>query len=204
MPGLTFKPEIDFQALIDMAKEGGMEALRPAAVTVSAPYASAMEFGTMPARNKAPVQARTFRMKNGSTFTRNVSDTFWNIYQWAERHATKIEPYELASIVYDKVVIEGLAPHPYVRPALAEFEQRFDEILKDRKSIIGCAEELAEMIRRNIDSGIPGKTPVNDTGVLRDSIKADYDDGPETPDYPDKSVWDTPDGDIHGNPRGRA
>lgn len=203
MPSISLKMELpsEEELLKALMQSGGPDALRPAKVVVGAPYASSMEFGTMPARNKGPVQLRGFPGPDGTVVYREVSDTFWNIYTWATRHATKLDPYSFARIVYDKVVSEGLAPHPYVRPALYEFEERFPEILAQQKSVLGAAEVLAEMIKDNLNGGVTG-APLNDTGALRDSIEASYDDEGETEDYPDREIWNIPDGDIHGNSRG--
>ena len=205
MPSLSLKLKLDESTLTSVLEgltDGRKEALRPAKVVVGAPYASSMEFGTMPAKNAGPRQVRTFRRKDGSTFTREVSDTFWNIYQWATRHANRLDPYDFACLVYDKAMSEGLAPHPYIRPALYEFEDGFEEIFKRTGSLLGAAEVLAGMIRGNLNGGVPG-APINDTGALRDSIEASYlEEGEHVEDDPDRAIWDIPDGDRFGNAGG--
>lgn len=205
MPSLNLNLRLNedtLRSVLDSLADGGDERLRSAKVVVGAPYASSMEFGTMPAKNAGPKQARTFRKKDGSTFTKVVSDSFWNIYLWATRHAEKLDPYDFAVLVYEKIMSEGLAPHPYVRPALYEFEDRFNDIFKQQGSLLGAAEVLAEMIKDNLNGGVAG-APINDTGVLRDSIEASYaEEGDDKEDYPDRAIWDIPDGDIYGNTGG--
>lgn len=196
--------ESSLDALIEAVKSGGMEALRPAQVTISAPYAAALEFGSMPAVNPGPKQPRPYHRRDGTLFYKETTEAFDNIYRWATRHASKLDPYTFACKVYSKVMEEGLAPHPYVRPALYEFEQEFEQVFRDRGSFHGAAEDLAERICRNIESGIAGG-PMSDTGALANSIEVDYcDSDDDVPDYPDRAIWDVPNGDINGNPRGKA
>lgn len=195
--------ESSLNALVEAVKQGGIEALRPAKVVVSAPYAASLEFGTMPAKNKGPTQVRCFRRSDGTVFYKEVSESFWAIYQWATRHARDMEPYDFAYMVHEKIMSKGLAPHPFVRPALYEFEENFTDIMTKAGSLKGAAEVLAEMIKDNLNGSIP-KAPINDTGALMDSIEASYDDEPPAEDYPDRAIWDIPEGDIHGNTGGGA
>lgn len=204
MANLTLNFEIDEASLMKLTeelKQGAVEALRPAKVEVAAPYASALEFGTLPASDEGVKRMRTMVGANGVPVQKEMTDTLWSIYQWAQSRAIILDPYSFARVVYKKIMEEGLAPHPYVRPALAELEENFTEIFTRRGSILGCAEELAEMIADNINGGAP-HAPVSNTGALLDSISVSYSDESEPPeDYPSKDIWDIPDGDIHGNRR---
>lgn len=191
------------EALVNAAANGGLEAIRPAMVTIDAPYAASLEFGTMPAKNKGPTSVHRFTRSDGTVFFEEVSESFWNIYLWATRHATKIDPYVMAKKVHTKLMSEGMAPHPFIRPAIHDVEERFNELLAESGSILGVAEELAEQIRRNIEGAAPDG-PRTDTGALIASISTSYDDGADAPDRPDSTIWQSDDSDFQGGRRTKA
>ncbi len=153
------------------------DALRPASIVVSAPYAAAMEFGTQPASRKGPARIHAFRKSDGSVFYEEVSDSFWELYQWAQRHATRLEPYDFARAVHSKIMKEGLKPHPYIRPALADLmDEGVLKVLQERGSLHGMAEWVAERMRENLEDGI-GDSARTDTGELAKSISVVFSDG---------------------------
>lgn len=179
MPEVTVKTsvvELDEKKILTML---GLkdDALRPVSIVVSAPYAAAMEFGTQPATRKGPARIHAFRKSDGSVFYEEVSDSFWELYQWAQRHATQLEPYDFARAVHSKIMREGLKPHPYIRPALiALIDEGILKVLQERGSLYGVAEWVAERMRENLEDGI-GDSARTDTGELARSISVEFSDG---------------------------
>lgn len=179
MPDVTVKVsaiELDEEQIL---KKLGLkdDALRPASIVVSAPYAAAMEFGTQPASRKGPARIHAFRKSDGSVFYEEVSDSFWELYQWAQRHATQLEPYDFARAVHSKIMKEGLKPHPYIRPALAGLmEEGILKVLRERGSLYGVAEWVAERMADILENGIESSART-DTGELARSISVEYTDG---------------------------
>lgn len=179
MPEVTVKTsvvELDEEKII--AKLGLKEdALRPVSIVVSAPYAAAMEFGTQPATRKGPARIHAFRKSDGSVFYEEVSDSFWELYQWAQRHATQLEPYDFARAVHSKIMKEGLKPHPYIRPALiALIDEGILKVLQERGSLYDMAKWVVERMEENLKDGI-GDSARSDTGELARSISIEYSDG---------------------------
>ncbi len=184
MPEVTVKASaIEFDEEKILRSLGLKEdALRPASVTVSAPYASAMEFGTQPASRMGPARIHAFRKSDGSVFYDEVSDSFWELYLWAQRHATQLEPYDFARTVHSKIMKEGLKPHPYIRPALIDLmDEGITDVLKERGSLYGVAEWVAERMAENLENGV-GDSAQSDTGELARSISVQYSDGAPTDD----------------------
>ncbi len=176
MPQVTVELPEDFGERIIMDALGlDEDGLRPAAVVISAPHAAMMEFGTPPATSMGPAKIRAFHKSDGTVFYEEVSDSFWELYKWAERHASQLEPYDFARAVHSKIMKEGLEPHPFIRPALEEFKENLLDILREEGSLYGAAGRLADMIWANLSNGLPG-APRSDTGALEDSISIEYAD----------------------------
>ncbi len=179
MPEVTVKTSVVELDEKEILRKLGLkdDALRPASIVVSAPYAAAMEFGTQPASRKGPARIHAFRKSDGSVFYEEVSDSFWELYQWAQRHATRLEPYDFARAVHSKIMKEGLKPHPYIRPALADLmDEGVLKVLQERGSLHGMAEWVAERMRENLEDGI-GDSARTDTGELAKSISVVFSDG---------------------------
>ncbi len=179
MPEVTVKTSVVELDEKEILRKLGLkdDALKPASIVVSAPYAAAMEFGTQPASRKGPARIHAFRKSDGSVFYEEVSDSFWELYQWAQRHATRLEPYDFARAVHSKIMKEGLKPHPYIRPALADLmDEGVLKVLQERGSLHGMAEWVAERMRENLEDGI-GDSARTDTGELAKSISVVFSDG---------------------------
>ncbi len=179
MPEVTVKTSVVELDEKEILRKLGLkdDALKPASIVVSAPYAAAMEFGTQPASRRGPARIHAFRKSDGSVFYEEVSDSFWELYQWAQRHATRLEPYDFARAVHSKIMKEGLKPHPYIRPALADLmDEGVLKVLQERGSLHGMAEWVAERMRENLEDGI-GDSARTDTGELAKSISVVFSDG---------------------------
>ncbi len=188
------------EALKDMMKNADW--CKPAKVTISAPHAVYLEFGTGPAQggNSTPRSVHNFVKKDGSTFAKETTDVFYEIYQWAQAKCLNGDPYGFAKKVYKNIMEKGLAPHPFIRPAIHSVEDEFLDILAREGSVLGVAEELARRIEENIYN-----KDLMHTGELVNSIEASYlEEGEETEDDGfriEDSVWASDTQDYLGNER---
>lgn len=188
------------EALKDMVKTADW--CKPAKVTISAPHAVYLEFGTGPAQkgHSTPKSMHYFTKKDGTIFAKETTDVFYEIYQWAQVKCLNGDPYGFAKKVYENIMKKGLAPHPFLRPAIHSVEDEFPDILVREKSLLGVAEELARRIEENIY--------IKDlmySGELVNSIETSYlEEGEETEGdgfHIEDSVWASDTQDYMGNER---
>jgi len=173
-------------------------------VVIDAPYALSLEFGTNKAsRLEGPLVRRAVLMPNGTVKDYYMSETLWNLYLWAGRHFSAEEAYNVAYAVYKKLCKEGLAPHPFIRPALHDMQDHAGEYMKQVAEqyddlIEGLANILADKIKDNIGgSGAEGlSAPQDDLGYLRRSIHVEQSDGAE---HSNEVDWSKP---FHASSRG--
>ncbi len=158
-------------------------------IVIDAPYALALEFGTSGAKSKGSKVRKVFYKSNGRAMELEVTEAFFDIYVWALRHTRSItkadnltDAFSLASAVYLKICTSGLAPHPFIRPALFEVEDNFKEYFKRASEdyddpMEGIANIVAEKIRENLESRhlVAGAmySPQTDTGLLSQSIRVE-------------------------------
>lgn len=159
-------------------------------LVIDSEYAGMLEFGTSPASGSSSRSAHFFLSPNGKPIFRVTTDTFYKIYQWAKSVPGVKDPYSFAYTVYKTIMENGLAPHPFIRPALNMFEDNFAEIYQEEGSFKECLEVLADMIYDNLDGvGLADKPPKEFTGALKRSISVEPSDG-RSDDFGDDSKWD--------------
>lgn len=197
---------IDADALADSIEKQMKEKMKSWSVIIDAPYALSLEFGTNKAsKREGSLVRRAVLKSNGTVKDYYMSETLWNLYLWAGRHFSAEEAYDVAYAVYKKICKEGLAPHPFIRPALHDMQDHAGEYMKQAAEqyddpIEGLANILAEKIKGNIggsgSEGLPA--PQDDLGYLRRSIHVERSDGSENPNEVD---WSKPLNDSSRGPR---
>lgn len=204
MPAVSMKirldtsPEEFLGRLRDSLSE---DALKAAKVVVDAPYAEAVEFGTGPADPSisSPKTMRTFKNGKGGTFNKPVTDVFYKFYEWCVMRSMS-DPYNAAKAIYRDRMEHGSPPRPYVRPALHEVEDNFQDIFETEKSLYGVAVVLAEGIKDNLRTG--GESAETASGALEASIHVEYCDGTEHDDgHIPESAWESDTCDFNGAER---
>lgn len=202
--GVPLKASIDVDTLADAIEKQMKEKMKSWSVVIDAPYALSLEFGTNKAsRREGPLVRRAVLMPNGTVKDYYMSETLWNLYLWAGRHFSAEEAYNVAYAVYKKLCKEGLAPHPFIRPALHDMQDHAGEYMKQAAEqyddlIEGLANILADKIKDNIGgSGAEGlSAPQDDLGYLRRSIHVEQSDGTA---HSNEVDWSKP---LHASSRG--
>ncbi len=148
------------------------EQFKPYKVVIDAPYAEALEFGTGPANpgNASPKSMHAF-VRNNTLYMKETTEVFNKFYEWVVGTGHFDEPYEAARAIYRKIMEEGMAPHPFIRPALHSVEDELQELLEREGSLKGVTEELAMRIAQNLRDYSP--YPMVSTGELINSIRVE-------------------------------
>lgn len=184
--GVPLKASIDVDALADSLEKQMKEKMKSWSVVIDAPYALSLEFGTRGAESKGPKTRKIFYDSDGNVTERWVTNTFYSLYLWAARRTgDPKDAFRLASATYHNVIKNGLAPHPFIRPALHDVEDHIEEYMKQASEnyddpIEGLAHILADKIKDNINGqDVEGlRAPDSDLGVLKNSIYVVKADGP--------------------------
>lgn len=134
------------------------DSIQPARVYSDCPHASWVEFGTRPASKK-------------SDSSKPVLDI---LMEWAEKKLglKGAEARDVAGAIYYKILVEGMPPAPYFRPAihdtLSEVESQSETWLSDGYSLEDIANSIAERAVLNLH-----RNGQNYTHALEQSIKVD-------------------------------
>lgn len=200
--------EEDLRALLQKITTSGD--LRPAKIVIDAPHAKWVEFGTDPCTNKAPAPkiTRKVRAANGQWFTVARTETFWKLYDWTLAKVRDIDdPYGFTEWLYQDTMEFGMPPRPYIRPIIHEAEGQFSQILADKGSVYGVADEIADRIKAFLNRPYDGRRNATTyQRTLADSIHVEYandEDLAADMDVP-AEVWASDTCDIHGIDRDRG
>lgn len=163
------------------------------AVVIDCPYAMYVEFGTDPADEHAPSSTKILDSVCGD----KVTSVRYKFRNWAERKYGVEKRKEIGDKVYRAVMKNGLAPSPYIRPALHEVERRIMNKELNVEDGEKVAQTLVDLMKENLQ-----KHKNIDTSSLYQSIRIDPNGGAEggntLGDIPPE-VMDSDFADLHGN-----
>ena len=96
------------------------EQFKDRTVIVDCPYANAVEYGTTPAKKQRATNDIVTDDQTGERITR----ARMNIREWVgiKEHLSGKDRAKAGDAIYKKVMEEGMAPHPYIRPAIEDMK----------------------------------------------------------------------------------
>ncbi len=167
----------------------GSGRLDPHCVVIDCEHALPMEFGTSPAKKRASLRGGP------------PSKAWINIREWCRVRWGITDPRELdrrAGALYKRIMDNGLAPHPFIRPAMEEIREELltldGEHWFNEHSVEDLAEYLAERMREIL---IEHDTVF--TGELLDSIHVTPWYGDEAEGIPELGdLWSDPSAGVNG------
>lgn len=172
-------------------------------VVVDSPHAEFIEFGT---DGKAGWGRNPTKNKKGyGTFLKNPPESYVNIRKWviARGKVPENEADAIAYPIYRKIMLEGIPPQPFIRPAMYNMKQRLSDggdLHNTKLTLKEIAMMLLEDMRDILEEN---KTSYGDRALLRsiyiesvdNETSQTFDDADSIP----EEIWNNPYADRHGD-----